>query len=254
LGLDRAPQSVLTYGGRLGYDIETNNPNYIDAGDTANSSTSIYDYGDKTIVCEVRGLKSPPLFLPMGEKIGAMIGVIFYGTEGYGIQAPFGRGNIYSVSYCYDKKGNITKAFRSLDKKGRLTPDQDATDRHVSNFVDAIVANDPKKVTANARCGELSTALAHYGNISYYLGEKNTVSAGELKRAVQKVHSFDDNEETLARMLAHMETNGVDLKRTPLSLGAQLEIDPQNETILGNQEALALSTREYRKPFELPTF
>ncbi|MDO5566500.1 MAG: Gfo/Idh/MocA family oxidoreductase, partial [Planctomycetia bacterium] len=149
LGLDHAPHSVLTYGGRLGYDIETNNPNYIDAGDTANSSTSIYDYGDKTIVCEVRGLKSPPLFLPVGEKIGAMIGVIFYGTEGYGIQAPFGRGNIYSVSYCYDNKGNITKAFRSLDKKGRLTPDQDATDRHVANFVDAIVANDPKKVTAN---------------------------------------------------------------------------------------------------------
>ena len=37
-----------------------------------------------------------------------------------------------------------------------------------------------------------------YGNGD--LGEKNTVSAGELKRTVQKVHSFDDNEETLARM------------------------------------------------------
>lgn len=253
LGLDRLPQSVLTYGGRLGYDIETKNPNYRDAGDTANTSTTIYDYGQKTIVCEVRGLQSPPLFLPVGNKAGALIGIIFYGSEGYGIQAPFGKGNVYSVSYAYDLQGNIIKEFRSVDAKGKLVPDQNATDRHVANFLDALSANDPKKVTADARCGELSAALGHLGNISYYLGENNKVSAAELKRSLQNIRSFDDNDQTLTRLLDHLKINGVDLDKTPLSLGPQLKIDPKNEIFIDNEQANALMARpEYRKSYELP--
>lgn len=254
LELDSMPQSVITYGGRLGYDIEMNNPDYRDAGDTANTSTTIYNYKGKTIVCEVRGLKSPPYFLPVGDKVGAQIGIIFYGSEGYGIQAPYGKGNIYSVCYAYDLKGNVVKEFRSVDAQGRLTPDQNATDRHVSNFVDAIYANDPKKVTADARCGELSAALAHYGNISYYLGENNKVSPAELKKAIQSIKSFDDNEDTLFRTIQHLESNGVDLDRTPLSMGVQLDIDLEKETFIGNEQANAMMTREYRKNFEVPSF
>jgi len=252
LGVDGFPNSVFTYGGRLGYDVETKNPNYQDAGDTANTSTTIYDYGGKTIVCEVRGLESPPFWLPVGNKVGSMIGIVFYGTDGYGIQAPLGRGNIYSVSGIYDLKGNLVKEFKDLGADGKITPDQVATDRHAANFIDAVLANDPKKVTADARCGELSAALAHLGNISYYLGENDKVSADELKRTVQKVKSADDNEETLARTLEHLEANGVDLKRTPLSLGAMLNIDTEKEIFIDNDQANALMTREYRKPFEVP--
>ena len=246
LGLERLPNSVLTYGGRLGYDIEKKNPDYHDAGDTANSSITVFDYGKKTIVCEVRGLQSPPLFLPVGDKVGAAIGIIFYGSEGYGIQAPFGRGNIYSVSYAYDLKGNVIKAFRSTDDKGKLCSDQNATDRHVSNFLDAVAANDPKKVTANARCGELSAALAHLANTSYYCGEKNRVSPEEIKRALGSIPSADDNDATLARTLDHLKTNGVDLKKTPLSLGPQLKIDVEKEVFIDNEQANAMMSRENR--------
>lgn len=254
LGLETLPKSVLTYGGRLGYDIEMKNDHYRDAGDTANTSTTIFDYGSKTIVCEVRGLKSPPLYLPVGNKAGAMIGIIFYGSDGYGIQAPYGRGNIYSVSYAYDLKGNVIKKFISTDANGKLTPDQDATDRHVANFIDAIKVNDPKKVNADARCGELSAALAHLGNISYYLGENNKVSPDEIKKSIQKMNSFDDNEQTLARTLDHLCANGVNLDKTPLSLGPKLEIDTEKEIFIGNEQANALMSREYRSPYDLPQF
>ena len=59
LGVEGLGQSVLAYGGRFGYE---------DAGETANTQVSIHDYGDKTLVFEVRGLKTPRL-------LGAGVGV-----------------------------------------------------------------------------------------------------------------------------------------------------------------------------------
>ncbi|HSG70260.1 MAG TPA: Gfo/Idh/MocA family oxidoreductase, partial [Planctomycetaceae bacterium] len=56
LGVDTHPQSVIGYGGRLGYQAERKDPDYVDAGDTPNTIVSIYDYGDKTMVFETRGL------------------------------------------------------------------------------------------------------------------------------------------------------------------------------------------------------
>jgi predicted dehydrogenase len=47
LGVDTLSKSVVSYGGRLGYE---------DAGETANTQTIIHDYGDKSLVFEVRGL------------------------------------------------------------------------------------------------------------------------------------------------------------------------------------------------------
>jgi predicted dehydrogenase len=251
LGLKGFPQSVLTYGGRLGYDVEMNDPNYQDAGDVANSSITIYNYGDKSIVCEVRGLPSPAYNLPNG-KISTMIGVVFYGTEGYGVQAPHGRGNIYSVSCICDLKGNLVKEFKSTDSKGNMTSSDNSTHRHVANFLDAIQANDPKKVAANVRCGTVSADLAHLGNIAYFISEKNNVSIEECKKNLERVKSSDDNEKTFSRMVKHLETNGVDLKRTPLSMSPALNLNVEKEIFIGNNQANALMTREYRKPFVVP--
>ena len=50
LGIDTLANSVLSYGGRFGYE---------DAGDTPNTEVSILEFGpDKTLVFEVRGLKT----------------------------------------------------------------------------------------------------------------------------------------------------------------------------------------------------
>lgn len=248
LGLKGLPENVLTYGGRLGYDIETKNPDYRDAGDVANESVTMYNFGDKTIVCQVRGLPSPTVALPAG-RMSTKIGILFYGTEGYAVQAPSGRGDLYSVSSICDLDGRIVREFRSLQPDGKPVPPHDSTGRHVANFLDAILANDPKAATADARCGAVSADLAHLGNISYYVGEQNKISKDELKRFVRNFRSADDNEKTLESALTHLETNGVDLKRTPLSLGAVLKIDVENETVVGNDDAAKWTTREYRKPY-----
>ncbi len=230
LGLDRFPNSVISYGGRLGYDIERNDPNYVDAGDTANTETSIFDYGDKCIVFEVRGLETPPYR-------GASIGVIVYGSKGYLVQ------KTYSESVAYDNDGNVIKEFKGGNDTG-----------HFNNFLDAVKAGDPTLLTADARCGHLSAGMSHVGNISYYLGENNKVSPGEAKRILEGIKSLDDNVETLGRMVTHLmsDTNKVDLRKTPVSLGPLLKMDPEKEVFLDNDAANAMLTREYRKDFVVP--
>ena len=49
LGVTGLGQSVISYGGRLGYS---------DAGETPNTQVCVFDFGDKTIVSETRGLKT----------------------------------------------------------------------------------------------------------------------------------------------------------------------------------------------------
>ncbi|MCL2304552.1 MAG: Gfo/Idh/MocA family oxidoreductase [Planctomycetaceae bacterium] len=228
LGMDRFPNSVITYGGRLGYQAEKQDDNYVDAGDTANTEVSIFDYGDKCMVFETRGLETPDLQ-------GVKIGVIVYGSEGYLVQKE------YNFSIAFDLKGNVLKEFRG---GGDQT--------HYGNFIDAVVKGDPDAVTATARCGALSAGLSHLGNISYYLGEKNKISADELRKRLADVKSLDDNAQTLARTLEHLTTNGVDLAKTPLSLGPMLQFDPDKEVFTNNADANKMLTREYRKPYVVP--
>ena len=52
LGADRLADRVIAYGGRLGYE---------DAGDVANTEVGSVEFGDKTLVFEVRGLETDPL-------------------------------------------------------------------------------------------------------------------------------------------------------------------------------------------------
>jgi hypothetical protein len=59
--------------------------------------------------------------------------------------------------------------------------------------------------------------------------------------------------ETLDRTLDHLRTNKVDLAATPLTLGSLLEIEPGRETFKNSKRADELLTREYRKPFVVPS-
>ncbi|MDR2115073.1 MAG: Gfo/Idh/MocA family oxidoreductase [Planctomycetaceae bacterium] len=257
LGVDRFPQSVISYGGRLGYDIEKNDPNYIDAGDVANTEVSIYDYGDKCIVFETRGLKTPILNIPVNKKIGTQVGVIAYGKNGYAIQGAAG-GQSYNYSAVYDLDGKLLKEFKGgsniveTQTTGATTTFAGIDALHYSNFVEAILADNPVLLNADARCGALSAAISHLGNISYYLGEKNKVSVDELKKTLESVKSLDDNVATLTRTVEHLETNGVNIKRTPLALGPILKIDVEKEVFIDNAEANAMITRNYRAPYVVP--
>lgn len=229
LGVVDFPTSVISYGGRLGYPEERNDPNYVDAGDTANTEVSIYNYpGGKTLVFETRGLETEALN-------GAKIGVVAYGSEGIWVQVTYG------LSIAYDKDGKVIKEF----KGGKDS-------FHFSNFIDACLNRDYASLNADARCGHLSAGLSHIGNISYYLGEKNKVSPQEALDVLKNVPGSDNNEETLARTLQHLVDNKVDLKKTPISLGPLLKFDPKTEHFTDNDEAKKMETREYRGDFIVP--
>ncbi|MDR1385009.1 MAG: Gfo/Idh/MocA family oxidoreductase [Planctomycetaceae bacterium] len=230
LGLDRFPNSVITYGGRLGYDIERKNADYIDAGDTANTETSIYDYGDKCIVFEVRGLETP-------SYRGAGIGVVVYGSEGYLVQSQYG----YSAAF-----DNDDKQIRVFHGGGDTS--------HFNNFIEAVQKNDSSLLRADAKTGALSAGISHLGNISYYLGEGNKVSIDEAKKTLEGIKSLDNNIETLERVIEHLtsEKNGVDLTKTPISMGPLLKFDSEKERFIANDKANELLTRQYRAPYVVP--
>lgn len=248
LGLERHPSSVLSYGGRVGYKAERNIADYIDAGDTANTQVSIYDYGDKTIVFETRGLdcssdRDREINELLGKVKGNQIGVIFYGSEGYAVQG----GDFFSAKL-FDKNRKQVKEFVHDPATA-----QGLNASHMSNFVDAVIARDAFILHADATCGHLSASIAHLGSISYYLGEDDKASPAEIESTIAKIKSRDDNAETLKRTLNHLRENQVDLSSEPLSLGAMLAFDSGTERFTNNEASNQLLTREYSEGFELPT-
>lgn len=239
LGIDTHPSTILTYGGRLGYQAEKKDPEFVDAGDTGNTEVSLYNYGDKCIVFETRGLGVNDSADDEINKLfqstqGNKIGVIFYGSEGYLVQKG------YTHCLAYDKDMNLIKEFKG-------------TINHFGNFIDACESRNVDDLNADVREGHLSAGISHLGNISYYMGEENRVSVNELSAAVKDVVSQDDNEATLQRTIKHLEQNKVDLDKYPVSLGPLLEFDPERELFTNNAAANQYLSREYRKGFECPT-
>lgn len=238
LGMDRHPRSVISYGGRLGYQAERKDDSYIDAGDTPNTEVSVFDYGDKCLVFETRGLSvdnaaDEELNRLFGSASGGKVGVVFYGSEGYLVQ------RTYTDCEAFDKQ------FKSIKRFG-------GGGNHYGNFIDACISRKPEDLTAGVREGHLSAALAHLGNISYYLGENHQVSAGEAERILAAIKSCDDNAATLQRTLRHLTDNGTDLAKYPLSIGPLLQFDPSAEAFPGSAEATAMVGREYREGFVCP--
>ena len=238
LGINRHPKSVIAYGGRLGYQAERKDPDYIDAGDTANTEIAIYDYGDKCMVFETRGLSVNNSADEQINKLfdstkGNKIGVIFYGTEGYLVQ------RTYTHCVAFNLKGETIKEFKGGGD-------------HYGNFIAAVRSRRAQDLNSDAFQGHLSAALAHLANISYYLGESNRVSVSEAKAVLEKVKSRDDNIETLNRTVQHLKDNGVDLDKYPMSMGPLLQFDPRKEVFTGSAAANEILHREYREPFVCP--
>ncbi|MCP5524939.1 MAG: Gfo/Idh/MocA family oxidoreductase [Verrucomicrobiales bacterium] len=238
LGMDRHPNSVIAYGGRLGYQAERKDDKYVDAGDTANTEVAIYDYGDKTMVFETRGLSVDDSADEELNKLfrstrGNKIGVVWYGSNGYLVQVS------YTHCIAYDKDMNVIKEFKGGGD-------------HFGNFIDACLSRKVETLNADAWQGHLSAALAHLANISYYLGEKNHLSADQARQVLSQIKSHDDNAATLDRTLKHLTDNGVDLAKYPISVGPFLRFDPEKEVFPANPEATALISRQYRAGFVCP--
>lgn len=215
LGVNTLSKTVLSYGGRLGYE---------DAGETANTQVIVHDFADKTLVFEVRGLKTDALR-------EAKIGVIFYGSEGCVVL------NSYTGGFALDADGKVVKKFNGNGD-------------HYGNFVDAVRSRNYKDLNGDILEGHLSSALCHTGNIAYRLGAQ--LPFGEVQKRLEQVKSNEDTQETFERFSSHLADNGVDIKKATLGYGGPLAFDPATETFPGNAAANAMLTRAYRKPFVVP--
>ncbi|MCP4194414.1 MAG: Gfo/Idh/MocA family oxidoreductase [Planctomycetaceae bacterium] len=212
LGVDQLSDSVISYGGRFGYQ---------DAGDVANTQVVLHEYGDKSLVFEVRGLDT-------SDYKGARVGVIFEGEDGYVVMTS------YSSGAAFDLDGNKIREFSG------------GAD-HYANFVGAVRSRDHNDLNADILEGHLSSALCHLGNISYQLGDQ--IQVDELKSRLESLEVSEDVQQTLDRTLGHLQNNKVDYAATPFRLGQHLPFDPKTETFVDHPVADGMLTRDYREPF-----
>jgi predicted dehydrogenase len=212
LGKNELPKSVISVGGRFGY---------VDDGETANTQICIFDYGDSKLIFEVRGLLTKDL-------LGAKVGNIFYGSQGYLVCPSYDSGVVFSP------KGEKLETFKGGGD-------------HYANFVASVRSRKHTDLNADIVEGHLSSALCHLGNISYRLGSLQPFNS-------QSKTIGDDKEcvETFSRMQEHLRDNKVPIEDGQYRLGRKLAINSQTETFVNDKEADTMLTRQYRKGFEVP--
>jgi predicted dehydrogenase len=218
---DAMPRSVVSAGGRLGYE---------DDGETANTQLCVFEYGDSELVFEVRGLPTTsPYPAMLGGKGPNFVGNIWYGEKGTLVCPSYNSGVVLGPD---------------LQVVQKFTGGGDGL--HFENFVKAVRSGDHKDLNCDIAEGHLSAALCHLANISYRLGKPTTV--GELKEIAGSKEAND----ALKKMVAHLEDNKVDLK-SPAFAGPLLTLDPKTEKFTGAMadKANPMLTREYRKGYEI---
>jgi len=221
LGKTELPESVFSIGGRLGY---------VDDGETANTQMCVYNYGDVLLIFETRGLPRGKEF----QEKGWNQNMDKYRGEGIG-QVIECEGGYTNGHVAYDKEGKEIKRFSK------------SSEDHFANFIKAVRSRKREDQNADILEGHLSSALCHLGNISHRVGQE--ADPDQLQAALKQDSA---PQETLARMEEHLAANGVDIKKTKLTLGPTLKFDPKAERFIGNDRANELITRPYRPGFVVP--
>jgi predicted dehydrogenase len=212
LNKNELARSVISVGGRFGY---------VDDGETANTQICVFDYGDSSLIFEVRGLRTE-------AYRGASVGNVFHCANGYMVCPS------YTSAVAYNNDGGVIRRFNGPDD-------------HYGNFVRAVRSRRREDLHADILEGHLSSALCHLGNISYRLGRDEpfaprTQAIGTDTMAVQ----------TLEATEAHLRANNIPLDRTQLRVGRRLNLDPRTEQFVNDAEANRMLTREYRQGFVVP--
>lgn len=233
IGAKELAPAVGSVGGRFGYE---------DDGNTPNTQLVWLDYEPAPILFEVRGLpKSKQAQRDswngggMDRYKGQAIGVIIECEDGH-LAIPN-----YNEAIAYDAAGAEVKRWKG-------------SRNHFENFIDAVRSRSVETLTADIEEGHLSSAMCHVGNISYGLGQP--APPAEVREQIAAHPDLADRSEaadSFDRFCAHLDANEVDLEKTPATLGPWLTMDPATERFTNNPHANALLTRDYRKPFVVPT-
>jgi predicted dehydrogenase len=221
LGKNELARSVMSVGGRFGYE---------DDGETANTQICVFDYGDSELIFEVRGLPSNSPFPNVKTDIKPTnyIGNIWQADDGIVVAS-------HKSVVALDHNGNVIQKFKG------------SGDDHFANFVKAVRSRNRAELSADILEGHLSSALCHLGNISYALGSQKAFN--------DKAKTFGDDKEayeTLVRMTDHLKDNKLPLDKMEYRLGKKLTVDPKSESFVKDDEANGYLTREYRKLFVVP--
>src|SRR5206468_8348866 len=135
------PRSVVASGGKYVYDDDQETPNTVVAR---------FDYGDKELVFEVRGLQTGGEGELVTSKDGNTVGNLFYGSDGWMSLD----GNGFRIF-----KGDPAKLVQSEKAT------QDPLEPHLSNFLSAIRSRKYQDLNAEVNIGRLSADLCHLANI-----------------------------------------------------------------------------------------
>jgi predicted dehydrogenase len=224
LGKNELPRAVVSLGGRFGY---------VDDGQTANTQICVYDYGDCELIFEVRGWPSKSPFPgkespKAGLKPTNFVGNVWYGSEGM-LVCPS-----YTNGVAYSNDGEVLQRFSGGED-------------HFGNFVEAVRSRRVEHLNADILEGHLSSALCHLGNVSYRVGWPCAAN-----KAGNPFPKDKDAREAVASMLEHLRSNNINVDGLDCQLGRPLTVEPGAEMFVGDAEANALLTREYRKGFEVP--
>ena len=222
LGLKDLPRRVISLGGRFGYD---------DDGETPNTQIAYYDYPEVPLLYEVRGLPAKQGVNWEDNYRGVRFGLVIQCEHGY---FAGGRGG----GWTYDNDNKRLKPFPG-----------DGGETHHVNFIEAVRSGKRDKLRADILEGHLSAALCHMANISYRLGRRQSV--GETTRTVADRELL---KESFERLLPHLQANGIDLAKTPLTVGPTLNWNNAAEKFQGEYGDWAnmLLSRDYRDPFVVP--
>ena len=204
--------SVISLGGRLGYE---------DAGETPNTQVVVHRFGPTTIIQEVRGLRTDPF----SEHFKS--GYVIEGSEG-----------IIAEGARFSPAGELIEKFSGPGEN------------HFANFIKAVRSRRREELKAEIEEGHLSTSLCHLGNISYRLGDPQPQA--EIESRLEAIGGPQQICQTFADLVPHLEANDVDLQRTPLTIGPLLQIDSERERFVDAPQADALLSRDYRPPFVIP--
>ncbi len=208
-----APQSVISFGGRFGYN---------DQGQTPNTQLTIIDFGGPKLFFEDRGLVDNKTMKVTDEfymEGGAIKGGKFF---------PKGK----------DKSEPLADALTDF-------PDGAS---HFQNFIECVRSRKRENLNAEILEGHLSSMLCHLGNVSYRLGEdvpfnQETKAFGDDKAAYEAFESMKQHLTDAAKLK---------LEDSKYRLGRKLDFDAKAEQFVGDQQANKLLTRAYRAPYVVP--
>ena len=227
LGEKGLPRSVMSFGGRFGYQ---------DDAETPNTLVSVFDYETAPLIFEVRGLPQKAGMRAMDAYRGTRVGVVIQCEGGYAaVNGDAGTVNIFDS-----------------DNKRLLQLAKNTLGQHRPNFIKAV--RDRRVTIGSVEECHYSSSLCHLSNVSYLVGADRSNAA-----LAESIKSSSTTQETFGRMLDHLKANQVDVDRTNAVVGPKLAVDAVAERIVGGEREIVaaanrspLLKREGRGAFKIP--